>query len=1030
MSRIGDRPGLTALARRHVRALRSAQLAGPVDSAPEWLQDLARGDWAREPACDARAQLLERARAHGLQLSSGYGWARIALVGFDIPDPHIDPWARAVVAALRGRRTPTLPTEAPVDALRVPDVTAEARAAAQLCTDLSQDTLILVSEVATARRVRDALRRNGVACAWRDTAGLHAHALASAVARCAPWFAQDDPPIRAADLAWVLGRTSLGQRLHPAAQLHLERRLAELDLDPDAARLTGRRVVQVIQQTRLLDAPLSRWLQVTEARDDPRVIAIHVRLEMLRCCIRGERLDDAFPVPGGQALDDFDDVIAQLLDDGVPGEAPPPRAHTLGALKAYLLACRVRVHDDPVAVAILAALKRRADWAASGAHVTEALSGSIDPGVVAAGVDVLTYDDYDGRPSDRLLLLDVHDKGLSQRPGADPLLDPTTLQALGMPSGRTLVDHRIAQAHRARAQAHTTLAIITQRDPGGREVVPPIQLDLRNALDDGGITGDPSRSHGLALALPEIADIRALEPSTGAPHPPQSGSRLAQLAIQATAEWYREGRGEAPPTQTTAPLPPNPTLADQLRHQRPLAPPWIMTYLGHAEGVPEATLPSNLEWSHSRLFQPLSHCLYQAWLRAVLGVSKADEIAEELDPREIGDAVHDALERVGAATTWRASQDALDDARDALTDRLRAATATAFADRQASFGHMSAARRASTSGQLARWNAHWPAYARTRVQREVDFSSNNSTRAFIAAHPLQYAALEALREVVPEPKVADYTLGQWLSWAAETAGQGHDLAQLEDDFLLRSRERQGALPRSYAACLRAFSTHPSFRRLAALHPSSRKAAEVFKGAFDAVAVEVPFGSDASGGSWPMGEVVIRLGALDTALRGRIDRIARVDSAAGPLLQITDYKTGRVAPSPGAARRGVLSLRDPQLVLYALATREAVRGGQVPEDFEGSTVAAIGYDHIRRTMNDGPRGRKDAGPLEPFLVDDAQLDHGAEALGWLLDEARSGRWTLAPRADTCPVVTSWSHDFCPYAGACRLRGLPPERGGAS
>jgi hypothetical protein len=220
-----------------------------------------------------------------------------------------------------------------------------------------------------------------------------------------------------------------------------------------------------------------------------------------------------------------------------------------------------------------------------------------------------------------------------------------------------------------------------------------------------------------------------------------------------------------------------------------------------------------------------------------------------------------------------------------------------------------------------------------------------------------------------------------------------------------------------------------FARLVQVQRNARNIAEVFKGEIESVAVEVPFGASEEGGSWPIGEISLQLGERQTALRGKVDRIAAVRSDGALLLEIADYKTG-ATPSVGAARSGILSLKDPQLVLYALAVREAVRLGKVPAEFADSTVAAVGYDHFRRTINDGKYGRKEVGPLDPFLIDDVQLDHGAKTLGWLLDEARSGRWTLAPRRDTCPTLTSWGHDYCPYAGACRLRALPPDDRGTS
>jgi len=1031
--RIGDRPGLTALARRHVRALRSAEMAGPTDGVPTWLRELADLGWAVDSNRDAQVQLLERARAGGRELSAGYGWDRVALVGFDLGDDHIDPWTRAVVAALKGRRSPASGPPGTVDAIEVPDVATEARVAAAMCrlgTQPVDETLILVADVATARRVRDALRRNRIPCAWRDTASLQSHALASAVTRCVPWFTEPDPPIRVSDLAWVLGQTSLGRNLHPAAQFHLEKRLEAGGFEVDDARLRRRGVVRTLEKTRLLDAPLSRWILKTEELGDARALAINVRLQVLSCCINGESLDEHFPAPDDAPWDDFDDIVAQLLDDGLPGEAPPPRAHSLGALKAFLVACRVRVHDDPAAVAILGALKRRQDWSALPAYAHEALGGAIDPGLVASGADVMTYDDYDGRPAGLLLLLDVHDKGVARRPSADPLLDAAALRALGVASGRALVDHRIDQAHRARANAERTVAVVTARDAGGRDVVAPIQLDLDYLDDLPELKGAHRQSHGLSLDLPEVADLRTLVGVTGTPQKPDDTDRLAHLARHATAEWFRDGRGLAPPAIDTSPLPPNATLADRLRRGKPLAPQWLMGLLGHSEGVPEAALPDEVEWSQSRLFNPLSHCLYQAWLKAVLRVREPETVTEDFDPREIGNAVHDALEGVGAATSWRAADEDLEAARDGLVGDLRAATATAFDKKREEFGSLSEARLASTEGQVARWNAHWPVYARTRIKRIVTYVNSDGPKFFVQFHPQMHATLTALRTAAPDgPSVADYHLKAWLSWASKEALAGQPLEALPDHILLQSRERTGALPSSWAEVIRLFVGRPVFDRLVRVQRNATVMAEVFKGALEDVAVEVPFGAAEDGGSWTIGEISLLLGTKKTALRGRVDRIAAVATVAGRLLEIADYKTGNFAPSPNAARGGIVSLKDPQLVIYALAVREAIRLGVVPETFADSRVAALGYDHIRRTMFDGPRGRKEIGPLDAFLVDDGQLDHAAATLGWLLDEGREGRWTLAPRGDTCPKLANWGHDYCPYAGACRLRALPPADRGA-
>lgn len=159
------------------------------------------------------------------------------------------------------------------------------------------------------------------------------------------------------------------------------------------------------------------------------------------------------------------------------------------------------------------------------------------------------------------------------------------------------------------------------------------------------------------------------------------------------------------------------------------------------------------------------------------------------------------------------------------------------------------------------------------------------------------------------------------------------------------------------------------------------------------------------------------------LRGFVDRISLVGDPAAPLLRIVDYKTGRNAPDEKEARRRLRELTDPQLVVYALAVRQAIADGQLAGPFANARVATLGWDHVRATDDD----RALLPPRDGHLVDDVTLDGLARALGMLVEHAKEGRWTLSPHPRTCPETNGWGHDHCPYAGACRLRDLAATTG---
>lgn len=1031
--RIGARPGLTGYARRWVQHLRLASRAGVALGPPDWLAELAATGWGRDDDEDALGYLLDAVGARGRKLSASAAWDRVVAIGFDRPPSSLHPWEPFLVRKLTGRPIAAAPApgsgppSGPIEAVRVPDVVAEARVAVTLAAADPDGTAILVTDTATARRVRDALARSGVPCAWRDSDALGVHALASAVRRAASWFAEPpDPPVQIADLAFVLGCTALHRELHPAAEQARRALIAtrpprkggtDIDVDADA-QLSRRSIAAALEEARLLDAPLSAWTRrlverVGQARKGwiaAASAAIAVRLTLLSAALAARSVEDALSELVGAPLtfdpDDFDDVIAELLGDGV-AEHALPGGHTLGAVKRFLVSLRVRVHDDPVARAVLAALRDRSEWPVTPSHVHHALARSNDLDVLSDGVDVISVDDWDGRPCRQLIVLDAHDHGLTRRTSPDPLLTEAELADLGAVSGRAAVAERLAQVQRAAARAERVIAVVTERDAGGREVVPPIQLDLRWRAGWALAGADePVPSYGWRLAgLPENASL-VLEAAPGACDPapgavPAVDAVVELLADQACAEWHRDGRGQGAP------------------------PPRVARLLGDAVGAPEATLPRGERDEHSvsRLFRPLVHCPYQAFARRIVRVDERRELAQELEPREVGRAVHAALE--AAEVSWRVAD--REDRADAIVGRLRAATDDAFNEQLASLGDLSAARRASANGRRSRWNAHWPQYVDSRL---LPPPSPPSFERLYPRHPAVEAAVAAFRRTVPAGRdLPDWRVKAWVVWAAG-AGPGR-LAEFAPAILLR-RGESTELPES---CLPDLPNLARDRDLDALHQVvsgvERKLAAWRRPLAGSLA-EVGFGTppddpEVRGTDAPvrleLGETRLRLGREEIKVTGRIDRIDLLDPEGGERwAAIVDYKTGS-AVLPWQFRRDQLELRDPQLLVYAMVAQVTGRDKALPDALRHVRVALVAEDRVEHVVREPEVGQKPIAPETWIPIDGVILGWAASELGRRLDDARDGRWPLSPRADTCPMLSSFGNDRCPAAAACRLRALP-------
>lgn len=1029
VDRIRDRPGLLALARLHTQELRRARAVQPGLAAPDWLITLADSGWCREDG--ESIELLELARAHGCELTASLRWSRVVPIGFGVP---CEPWTRAIGELLSGQRfSEHHEGRLPDLSLSVTDPVAEARMAVRYASDHPHETLILVQHDATATRIHRALQRNGVPSAWRGSLRLERHSLASVIRRCVPWFAgASDPSIRAVDLHEVLRHPLIAQALPPPAETWLSERLAALGVPDEPHALSPRDVTVAIKRCRHLDAPLSRWLGESEAlmaRDDEAGLPVHMaklyaRLGVLAAAVRGEPFQDVF---GNEAPEEeldwgeFDALISSLVgDQQLDIIEPPAPAGTLGALRRFLLACRVRTRDDPAALRILGALRDGAHRPATRADALQVLIGTVQRSICAQGVEIVHYEDYDGRPSRQLILTDVHDQGIAARPRPDPLLKPHELAALGRLEPRLQVGFRLDQLQRAAAQAEHAVALVSRHDTMGRVVVPPIELRLELESADIG-------PYGLtATGLPEIDALEGLVVTGATGHPPPD-SPLGRAARQATAEWYRAGRGPLGAPPRAQDVPGRDTLAHLLA-KRPTPPDWLGPWLGVEPDVEQARLPDD-ERSVTRFFEPLSHCLYQAFVRNVLRIGEPDTLSAELDAKEIGNAVHDALEHAIAQGGWNHGGE-----QEAVVARFREALSTrnaeAFERARSTFGALSPSRASATHGLEARWSTHWAAWAANRTRPHDRGDTDETLKLLLNDHLALDRTERLLRQAgraAGLPELNRFTPKDWILWICT---RDLDDQAMPVDELLCSGGRN-PLPRAWEQVARDFLQHRALRQTAAaLRSLDRIRAALSQPLLGAVA-ELRFGEKAEPVTLYFGEtqepanigpLTLQLGDEPVRMRGAIDRILLVGLPNEPLLRIGDYKSGKNAPSLKDGLRSLLDLRRPQLVVYALVLRQAVAEGVLPAPFANSTVATVGWDHLRATrlvreqlvLSD---------PLDRYLLDGITLDLLGRALGALVKRARSGDWLLSPRADTCPRLKSWGHDHCPYADACRFRANP-------
>lgn len=154
-------------------------------------------------------------------------------------------------------------------------------------------------------------------------------------------------------------------------------------------------------------------------------------------------------------------------------------------------------------------------------------------------------------------------------------------------------------------------------------------------------------------------------------------------------------------------------------------------------------------------------------------------------------------------------------------------------------------------------------------------------------------------------------------------------------------------------------------------------------------LELGFGED--GTDHPV--FTIETGAETVKIHGWIDRVDRVETEAGPLLRVIDYKSGN-PPSGKEVIEGLML----QLPLYAMAVERLLTeaGGIGPPDMGYWGLKEKGYGSIKFKT-----------PWEE--IKRATIERVSEVLGRM----RSGEFVITPRKDHC-------ENYCEYRSVCRIR----------
>jgi hypothetical protein len=973
------RPGLRRRLRAHVERLHGVALVRPdLRSRPGALSPelatLLEAGWGAPEHLEGARRILAAPRRVGRALAVGFAPGRFSFLG------NVGPLERALLAALGARLgaagDPGAARPGPIPALRVPDPIAEARAAALDAAGAfarGGSVLVLASDEPSEQRIRAALQRNGVPVADDAARSLDRHSLVACAAPLLPLFAsRGKAPVEAATLVRlftdpVLSRRPPAQGIEPIAGV-------------DRPRASVRHVRDLLTACRRIRAPLSEWLEALaslEAGAGRRLV---------------ERSADAAREPEGDLPGAFPRALASariLLAQVRALDARARGGGCLGDLALFLedLGLAEPV-EDTLGQAVIRALEQSGHRPADAESFADALAGSSSSGRVDDGARVLSYAAYDGRDCDLLLLTGVHDQGLAAAPGPDALLTDADREALGLPGPRQVLEERLALARWAASHAKRVLAIAAQTDASGRRVAAPEGLDL--AFD----SARKVAPYGLDLPLPELADLESFGPgSSGGEDRPASGD----FALQIDAEWARAGAafqgGPEPEPRAQTPE----TLLGPIARAERRWPADLRPYLGEAGAGP----PAGFALSATRL-EAFTACLYRAFCQSVLQLKPLEELDEDLDGREVGTAVHGALEHSLEGACLAVPDSEVQEARRAVLGRLqgeirRALEAMAAQRPGGERPPIAAARQ----GLVSRWQRHLAAWVEARIQP----LANLQHRIAESLAGLQdESALSALMDLVGTgllPTPARALRRALLEAAAVAKGDAAAIAAAADRVAgaLAAKHRP-----SVAAALRSPGSRAALEALCArVEAVLGDAGFDPRGDLSVEALELAFGELGDGAPAP--PLALRLGREAVAVRGKIDLVVRRrgdGSVRGTAYRVVDFKTGGSARTEEEIKDTLLK---PQLAFYALALQAlAPLDPAHPPPF---AIERGELDYVRQK-------RVVSAELGPAVLSRAQ-----DIFGALFDRARAGSFPLAPHPQACPLLAKHGA-YCDFSELCRLR----------
>jgi hypothetical protein len=974
---LAERPGLTRILRRHVARAQSVIAAGaPSRSLRPELASLVTA-WPAPP--DVTAALSVIASPPPVTcFAVGFPPDGVAL-------SLLSPLDRAVLAALKPvfLTTPVEGTSRPFAASTVPDVAAEARAVALFAAPVVQKggrVLVLVASDSTEDRVRSALARNGLASADDDSVPLTGHSLAAILAPLVPLFgSRGVEPVEAEVLLRlttdpVLARTAPGDGIEPIPEL-----------GDETARASTRHVREAILACHRVRATLAEWLEALAAQEKEAT----------------RKLSLASPdslTPRARRLASLRVLLAQV-------RALDARAHGSGRLSglADLVGdLRLASPSDRLGRAIQGALRAEGFRPATDEEFEEALSGALGSRRVDHGIQFLRYGSFDGRDADLLLLCDLHDKGVARAPTPDPLLRTEDLAVLGMPTPALAVEERLQliqwAASVARGSGGTVAAFVTETDSSGRRVSPPVGLPL--VFDETMARS----SFGLDLALPERTDRAGFARGAGAP---------SFEATQVDAEWARRGVAFEGAASSIPPAPDPLTLDAQIGLDLPRHPPDLRPWLGEvgatATGGP--VLPKDFQLSASRL-RAFTGCLFKAYCESILRLEAPEEPTEDLDPREVGTAVHAALQVAMKGRKLLVPEKALEAQRQKLLAALEKATTKAVEDAgRDREGLDSEPLRLARDGLTARWLEHWKGFVASRVAAVEQANEKRTTD--LAKELVALPEIGRLAELI-EPELN--TKPDKSSAAKRLAEGAIRSGGAAAAFLPALLDRLASTAKKLPERLEAKLAEPAAKKLLAAilkEAKARAAGSGFdpSGDLEVVATELPFGAIQRDDGTLGQPLRLRLGRADVLVRGRIDAVLRRrgPSGDGTSYEVRDFKSGGKGSTVGAGMQSE-SLILPQNALYGLVLETS---GILGKEAEPVRVERLTLDYVEGT------------PKTDVLRDGTQ---GLSAvLGAILNRASDGSFPTIPHPLACPLSREFGA-YCDFGAVCRMRiGYEPETG---